>query len=282
MADERDFELLDDYLTHRMSEQDRSAFGQKLQADPDLQHEYALQQRMIQGIKDARSAELKSMLNKVAAPANGPANTLAFKIILGTVASLILAAGAYWYVDRGDLKTQEPQVLSEEQAPVEKPDEIEVEPEIKPEGVQTPVPVPVQPKVEQEKNQTSAGTEQSKPSLAKRPDPLQAPAGKSEEEPAFSSNTESGNSTLIVETNGENARYTFHYQFTGGKLILFGPFEQDQYAIREFSAAGKRTVFMYHNDRYYLLEDSDDRIRQLNPVTDPDLLEKLKDYHNSK
>ena len=305
MADERDFELLDDYLTNRrMSEHDRSAFEQKLQADPDLQHEYALQKRLIKGIKDARVAELKSMLNQVPIPANNPGNSLATKIILGTVVTIMIAATTYWYLNRDEIRLAEPKIPSQEQTPNEKIVSPEAGPEIEAEGDQ---PVNEKQTVESDKNQTSAGTEQSKPSLAKKPDPLQAPGDKSNEQiPAkepvldvFNPGSEdstsdsnqkkdnqpvynAGSSSLMVETDRENRRYTFHYQFRDGKLFLYGPFEKNLYEIMEFFAGEKRTVFLYYKDRYYLLEEADNNIRTLSPITDQALIRKLKEYRSSK
>ncbi|MEX2231824.1 MAG: hypothetical protein WD824_06675 [Cyclobacteriaceae bacterium] len=305
MADERDFELLDDYLTNRrMSEQDRSAFEQRLQADPDLQHEYALQKRLIKGIQDARIAELKSMLNQVPIPANNPGNTVATKIILGTVVTLMIAVATFWYLNRDEIRLAEPEIPSQEQAPGEKIVIPEAGTEIKPEGEQSAINE--KQIVESDKNQTSAGTEQSKPSLAKKPDPLNAPGDKSEQIPAKEPvldvfNPDSGvsdsdnslkkenqpvynpgNSSLMVETDRENRRYTFHYQFRDGKLFLYGPFEKNLYEIMEFFADEKRTVFLYYKDRYYLLEEADNKVRTLTPITDPALIKKLKEYRSSK
>ncbi|HET9487676.1 MAG TPA: hypothetical protein VFO54_09585 [Chryseosolibacter sp.] len=295
MADERDLELLDDYLTNRMSEQDRSAFEQKLQADPDLQHEYALQTRVIKGIRDARIAELKSMLNNVPVP-HAPGNALATKIAIGTVATLMIAAGAYWFISRDEVTAPETksdveqQVTQEDAQPL--PDAPPSEP--KEEEITTPEDNPVE-----EQNQTSAGTEQSKPSLAKKPEPLQAPTDRSKEpvldvfdpgaeEKSPESKTDiqpvlkSGKSSLLVETDRENSRYKFHYQFKEGKLFLYGPFEQNLYEIMEFFTNDKRTVFVYYNDRFYRLEETDTMIRPLEAITDKALLKKLREYRSSK
>jgi hypothetical protein len=306
MADERDFELLDDYITNRLSEADRAAFEQKLHADPDLQHEYALQQRLVEGIKHARAAELKSMLNRVSIPSNNPGNSLVTKVILGTVASLIIAAGGYWYFSAEDNDVVKPDtVTTRQERKAEKP--AVAQPEAKVSPKQQKPAVIQKPKIEGDKNQTSAGTEHSKPSLAKKPDPLKAPGEKQEgqnaadgpvfdvfdpttEDPARDNdvtgdkNTVDGptKSSLIVETDRFNGQYTFHYQFRDGKLLLFGPFEKNLYEIMEFAAKEKRTVFLYYKDRYYLLEEADANVRPLEPITDPALLQKLKEYRNSK
>lgn len=268
MAEERDLELLDDYLTHRMSDPDRRAFEQKLQSDPDLQQEYALQQRLISGIKDARVAELKSMLNQVPVPSSGPGNALATKIILGTFVTLIIAAASYWYISRDDVK------MADAPAPAEQPAKEELTP-AEPEGETEQEALPEESRVEQDKNQTSAGTEHSKPSLAKRPDPLQAPGEKNREEQT------PGNAALQVETDRNNAQYRFHYQFRDEKVLLYGPFEANSYEIVEVPTNNTRTKFLLYKEEYYRLDQTDDRIQPLKAVTDPALLKTLKESRSA-
>ena len=303
MADERDFELLDDYLTNRMSDQDRSAFEQKLEADPDLQHEYALQKRLIQGIKDARVAELKSMLKNVPVPSAGTGNTVATKIILGTVLTLMIAAAALWYFKNDEEAIPSQKANSEEQVPEKKSVERAVEPEAKPESKSESTTTREKQAIETDKNQTSAGTEHSKPSLAKKPAPLAAPGERrserdgpvldaatpdSEDSSGERNNiggdkpaTTPGNSSLMIETERNNARYAFHYQFRDGKLILFGPFEKNLYEVIELSKdAGN--AFLYYKDQYYPLDASDEAVRPLTAVSDSALLKKLRDYRNGK
>ena len=303
MADERDLELLDDYLTNQMSDQDRSAFEQKLKADPDLQHEYALQKRLIQGIKDARVAELKSMLNNVAVPSGGTGNTLGTKVLLGTLATIIIAGAAYWYLKQDQVAIPASEIKTEETVPTAEPPQSTV-PDARNEQQESSAKKE-QP-AEQDKNQTSAGTEHSKPSLAKKPDPLAAPGEKKSQEsegPVLDvftpenevNSSEDGNvnidkathvtpsaSSLLVETDRDNRRYNFHYQFKEGKLFLYGPFEKNLYEIMEFFAGDKRTIFLYYRDHYYLLPEADHQIRSLSAITDPELVKKLKEYRNSK
>ena len=291
MADERNIELLDDYLTNRMSSEDRSAFEQKLKADPDLQHEYSLQKRVIDGIKEARIAELKSMLNKVPVPSAGTGNTLAGKIIFGTVVSLMIAAAALWYFREEEIQVPEQKASSEQQSPAQKPAEPSVEPETNT-AVQESVAIEQQG-IEADKNQTSAGTEQSKPSLAKRPAPLAAPGAKKSADtggttPASSPGEENdknanqpaettGHSALMVETETANRDYSFHYQFRDGKLLLFGPFERGSYDVLELTSGDKSGAFLFYKEHYYHLSEADAQIKPLTPITDPALIQKLED-----
>ena len=305
MADERDFELLDDYLTNHMSDEDRSAFEQKIKADPDLQHEYALQKRLIQGIKDSRVAELKSMLNNVPVPANGTGSAVATKALLGVVATIIIAATAYWFLREDENNKSTPQVTTEENFPTLKRPETQVLPEAKSEEQESPSAQ--RQTIETDKNQTSAGTEHSKPSLSKKPDPVSAPGEKKTEQSqspvldVFTPDSESEEtktennvnrdadnalsktaSRLVVETDRDNRRYSFHYQFRDGKLLLYGPFEKNLYEIMEFFADEKRTAFLYYKDHYYLLQEADEQVKPLSAITDQNLLRKLKEYRSSK
>lgn len=272
MADERDFELLDDYLTNRLSERDRSAFEQKLQADPDLQHEYALQKRLIKGIKDARVAELKGMLNKV--PVSGNAgNSIATKILVGSVIAVIVAATGYWYLTSREEIIDQPATLSQqpaerERAPIEAPSPV-VTPQ------QEPSVSAERPAAEPEKNQTSAGTEHSKPSLARRPDPLQSPAGTPGAD--GSRRGDIRRSSLVVETV-ENSEYSFHYQISGSTLKLYGPFEQEPYSVLDYDHNGSRQSALRYKDDFYLLESDANEVRRLEPVTDAAVLEMLQTH----
>lgn len=286
MADERDLELLDEYLTNRLSEQDRSAFEQKLQADPDLSNEYMLQQRLVKGIQDARVAELKSMLNKIPVSASGPEKTLASKMAVGAVVTLLVATAAYWYFNQDQAtKIAQPEVPVKEQASEEKPliPQAESHPTAEP-GKETPPPL------ETDKNQTSAGTESSKSSQSPVTTPQektnkdQSPVLDKSDPPTEENEKQNArvvnpnNSSLIVETDKVNSRYSFHYQFSGRKIFLYGPFEKNQYKIIEFFSDENHTIFLHYKDNYYLLEKRDATVRPLTPITDEALLKKLREY----
>lgn len=284
MADERDLKLLDDYLANRMGEQDRTTFEQRLEADPDLQHEYALQKQLIQGIREARIAELKAMLNNVpVSPANS-GNATASKIAIGAVATVAIAVAAYWFL-REDATPQPVEARTEQPAPVEEPVVPQTTTE-EPEQPHREPPRVAQQPVETDKNQTSAGTEHSKPSLARRPSPLSAPTDRAPDAPDATPDTGNDlaipNSTSIsVKTDRGTSRYTFHYQFREGKLFLFGPFDEAPYKVVELSADGRRTAFLFYQDSYYELTPTGEEIKPLTPVTDEGQIRKLDEVRTS-
>lgn len=304
MADERDLELLDDYLSNRMGGAERSDFEGRLQADPDLQNEYTLQKNLVQGIREARVSELKSMLNKVPVPSGGHGGALTSKAVLGAV-TIIIAAATYWYLTRSEKPAPGPDAVVEQEIPGQQPVEPSNVPE---EKILADEKKPAPPEsVDPDRNQTSAGTEHSKPSLSKKPDPVKEPAKKDEadksnqqpvldvfvpgaEEESAGDNRNVADpgslrptgSSLAVETDTKNSRYSFHYQFRDGKLFLYGPFEKNLYEIMEFFSDRKRTVFLYYNNHYYLLSESDSQVRPLTAIKDPALLKKLDESRSSQ
>ncbi|HEX8039046.1 MAG TPA: hypothetical protein VF490_07830, partial [Chryseosolibacter sp.] len=156
MADERDLELLDDYLSNRMGGAERSDFEGRLQADPDLQNEYALQRNLVQGIRDARVSELKSMLNKVPVPSGGHGSALSSKAMLGAVA-IIIAAATYWFLMRSEKPALKPNAVAEREVTGQQPVEPSTIPE---EKASTDEKNPANPEAtDPDRNQTSAGTE---------------------------------------------------------------------------------------------------------------------------
>lgn len=302
MADERDLELLDDYLSNRMGGVDRSEFEQKIQADPDLRSEYSLQKALLQGIRDARAAELKSMLRNVPVSSRGQGNALAGKALLAAL-TIVLAATTYWFLTREKGSVQIPAPAAEQKITDEQPVVSSAPPESN--ARRDEAKPPVRKTIpEPDKNQTSAGTEHSQPSLSKKPDPILPPAEKKEDKaneagqdalnPASDKETSGGDSkgtdgelrpngsSFLVQPVTGNSRYTFHYQFRDGKLFLYGPFTKDQYTVSEFFTNDTRAVFLHYDNRYYLLDRENSEVKPLTPLTDRVLLEKLDKYRGSK
>ena len=82
----------------------------------------------------------------------------------------------------------------------------------------------------------------------------------------------------MVETDTEHKKYTFHYVFQDGKLILYGAFEKHLYEILEFISDDKRTVVLFYKENYYLLDINKSTPTVLTPIRDRRLLKKLSEY----
>ena len=289
MATERDFELLDDYLTNRLSETERSAFEKKLNADPDLRTEYNFQQNLVKGIQKARVAELKTMLNNTPVPPVSTGSTVIGKIVAGTLITGAAVTGLYlFFNDKEEAKpAQELVAPTQEQA---------IESQETPEGSNNPSAQQDEPQDQEESPSNSSSEE---PVVEPQVEPKQpqldvydpqaeedGSAGEKETTEGLTSAKEdssprNASSSIPVEVDPENKKYTFHYQFADGKLQLYGPFEKNLYEIMEFFNDDKRTVFLFYKDDYYLLKEDNDQVKQLTAIKDQALIKKLKEYRSN-
>lgn len=282
MALERDLELLDDYLAGKLTGQDKAAFEETLKADQELQQELRFQQDLIEGIRQARITELKTMLNNIpVAPGNVGTVSTATKIISSLVVVGIVTTAVYLYVDKKETtqdktgtevptsetvipveperKEESNSVVSDNRNPVSGQSEIKAE---KPANEPKPA---VQPKLdvytpETEEDQIQAAREHAQLEIISK---------------AFIT------SSIEVETDSGSRKYNFHYMFKENKLVLFGSFENNLYEILEFIAGDQRTVFLYYNNEYYLLDLTRTAPTLLIPIKDKALLAKLKQYRGN-
>jgi hypothetical protein len=306
MATERDFELLDNYLTNRLAPEEVSAFEQKLQADPDLKNEYNLQQKLVASIKNARVAELKAMLNTVPIPPiHGGGTSLITKLVIGTFVTALVATSIYLFFSNQE-ETQDSATLENTVAPAQEqfaPVEPDTEPVLPGEQQPTASTSSEAQHAEISKKQESAAIAGNKTTGKKKNTPeskatsiqpgldVYDPSADTNMETPVSSQNEvtsttiSGSvkkgSSIAVEVDNRNKKYTFHYQLSNDKLQLYGPFEQNLYEIMEFFSDDKRTVFLYYKDGYYLLKENNGKITDMKPIKDESLIKKLKEYRKN-
>src|SRR5688572_22035039 len=114
MALEQDLELMDDYLSNRMDSTEKAAFEERLKNEPTLSEEYKLQQSLVQGIKQARIAELKTMLNSIPVTSLPTTPTALLTKIGGWVAITgLVATATYFYVNRNESKPANPEPVEQ-------------------------------------------------------------------------------------------------------------------------------------------------------------------------
>ncbi|HEX5169318.1 MAG TPA: hypothetical protein VFW11_09090 [Cyclobacteriaceae bacterium] len=281
MATERDLELLDDYLSNRMKGQEKLDFEKRLEADSSLQGELGLQKGFIDGIKKARVAELKAMLSEIAVPA--PSNTsLMVKAALTIVVVAAVGTGLYFLVDKDEMQVQTEAPKQEKiasQPPNEESDVVENKKNAEPSKDTEVIQKDTKTKAENIKADKKSAVESGplkQPSVAPY-DPTkelehsdEKPQNMEESTPAVS------NSSITVVTDNSDKKLDFHYQFKDGKLFLLGSFEKDLYEILEFFNNNKRTIFLYYNSNYYLLDEGRAEPTPLKAITDQSLLQKLK------
>lgn len=283
MVTEKNLELLDLYVSNRMSVDEKAAFEKQLHADAELLQEFQLQQKVIEGLRQARVAELKNMFNNVPASALTGSSAAFIKATVGVVVTGIIATGIYFYLKP---EVNKPQIPVAEEAKVESPEPTKAE-EIQP-GPETPIEaVPV----EEKKFEKSAPKKITK--KEKAAEPVAKPAiDVFEPEADLDSQATASTVAPIKEATAEkvthgsialgidktNKKYPFHYQFKDDSLLLFGPFEKNVYEIMEFfSDDNKRTIFLFYKDHYYFLKEDSEKIKPLKAISDPALIKKLRD-----
>lgn len=267
------FELIDDYLTGKLSETDKAAFEQQLAADPTLKAEVDLQRQIVEGVRQARVAELKAMLNQV--PVGGSASFTNW--VAGIAAVAVVGAVTLWYVS--------------EEADVTQKDEIPAQVELAAPAPQVPdQAAPASPDtkepVEQAKVEPKAKVTEKPKAIEQNPvvQPkldVVDPSGelnsdsRSDEEGVATVGTQTDSKTLEVKIISDG-RYDNHYQLDQGVLILYGDFEKTLYEIIEIQG-DEPLAFLYHQNRYYKLSGNSNAIQKLIAITDPQLISKLRE-----
>jgi len=284
MALEKDLELLDDYLSNRLSGEERTAFEKKLEADPELKQELNIQQGLVEGIRKARITELKSMLNNIpVAPAHGGQTSMLIKAGTWVAITGLVITGVYFYFlnDNSPELIQEPTTTEQPEVktnpvPTEEPKESEA---VKTEEA----PVKEAEKVKEKKTEEAVAPAVTKKPSLKVYDPskdehVDEATKKYEQEQLEIISKAFVTSSTVVETDTEHKKYTFHYVFQDGKLILYGAFEKHLYEILEFISDDKRTVVLFYKENYYLLDINKTTPTVLTPIKDRRLLKKLSEY----
>lgn len=300
MASEKDLELLDQYVSNRLTAQDRTAFEKKLTADSSLKQEFQIQQKVVEKIREARVKELKTMFNSVPTSALETGKTsVGTQVALWVAVAGVIGAGVYFYLASDsidapkDLSKQEqvtndiPQTTEPHQDATAKDESPAVTQDEKP-STESVTP-PAENKEERvEAPQASNGVKSEEEPKGPAPLDIFDPTEENKESPdkkgpaGIAESKPLNKSSIAVELDSNNKKYDFHYQFKDGKLFLYGAFEKNLYEIMEFFSDNKRTVFLFYKDNYYLLNEEGDAVKPLAPISDPTLLKKLKDYRGTR
>lgn len=272
------FELIEDYLTNRLDDGARRAFEHQMQGDPQLQAEVKMQQGIIEGVKSARAAELKAMLNNV--PISGATSSaLTGKIAIATISTVIIGTALYF-----GLKTSPAEQPQVEQPTIEESISQNTTPQ-QVESITESTEEPTQEEAKAPKKVPAPKTNAAKPASPKI-DVMDLTAdmedNKEDNAPLLTSDKpQISTSTLEVETDNTNKTYSFHYQFKDGKLVLYGPFDGSLYEIIEING-GSHHVFLYYKNSYYHVDELEQQITPLIMIRDFELLSKLEAFRNKK
>jgi hypothetical protein len=274
MALEKDLELLDNYLANRLSEHDRVDFEKKLETDPELKNELTFQQSLVEGIRNARAAELKTMFNTIPVPPYLSQGAITTKIIASLLVAGLVASGIYYLITQDE---------ASEVTVIEQPEQLSDNGIERSESVEDTATTTVTPIITETTNtKENTVTKETTVTQLKKADKsstatLDATLKRERELVKVVSSTFVTSSTEVV-TDNSLLNYTFHYAFKNKKLMLYGSFEQSQYQILEFITADEHVFFLNYKGNYYLLDDKNNTPTPLMPIKDPQLLKQLKEF----
>lgn len=274
-----EIERIDNYIANRLSAQEVEAFEKELEGNPSLKEEVQFQRQVADGIRKARAAELKRMLNNIPVSGNtwGPGKIAATALTAG----LVLTALYYYSSDNDQVAatavtTHESGKIEEQ--PIQKTEETTSRetmalPE-KEDKTSSPV-IKTQPKKNEEPTITTPVT---KPALdVVDPSEEMINDNDTRTESASAKGNSIEVSKMEVVTSASEKKYNFHYQFQGGKLMLYGPFDKNLYEVLEIHG-DSHALFLYFKNNYYLLDEKQTKIKQLTPIRDAELLKRLREY----
>jgi len=272
------FELIDDYLTGKLSEQDKKSFEQQLSSDPALQADLELQTEIILGLKAARAAELKTMLNHVVI--TKPAIYFTpLRIAAGLIGAAVIATSLYYYLDKNE-SFNTTQLSSSFADSIRQSEQNERE-TIKDSTItedateELPLKTDSPPKASTPAPAISPIQHENKPAID-----ILNPSEELTVEESTPPVTESRAAIVKIEINiiSTERKFKSHYQFSNGKLVLYGDFDKDLYEIIEVNGQQTRSLFLNYKTAYYLLDESQKEITILKEITDPVLIQKLKSF----
>jgi hypothetical protein len=278
-------ELLETYFEGSMTEGERQDFLNQVSTDADLRQEFNFQSEIIEGLKQARITELKTMLDNV--PVSGGIGSGSMLSKIASVGGVILVAGlSYYYLSdknseqeqikpKQTIESFDDLILTEEKSIDE--DAIGINNEI---GQVAEAEIKESTTAKGNKNvriEKSSVPQIRKPELI---EPLELIEESDEEfetpSSGISDKSASPLSAIDVEIDNSKKKFSFHYQLKDGKLFLFGSFDKGLYEILEFNTSDGKTLFLYYKDKYYGLSKTQNDITPLNEVTEATLTTKLE------
>lgn len=283
------FELIDDYLSNKLTAAEKEAFEKQLNNDPSLISDLDFQKRIVEGIRTARAAELKSMLSKV--PVGGSSISMDFpvmKMAAGIIAAGAVGAAIYFYVTRGetppfDKAATDLNKIEQLKEPEKQPEDVT---KVARDSAESEAPVVAPEKESKKEPARKKSTSKAEVKPAEKPK-LEVADPSTELESSDNTKTENPTASLRrsditpshiqVDIDSSSKKYDFHYQFVNGKLVLYGSFDKSLYEVLEING-DSHSVFLFYKNSYYLLDEGQHKITKLEPITDKALISKLKEY----
>lgn len=287
-------ELIEQYLSGRMSENDMVEFEQMLSTDPLLNKEFLFQQDIVQAIQETRKQELITKLDAIDVSGLTDTSGLLNLKTIAAASVLIIGGVVSYFMLSGDDVTPENDQISTIEIVEEPKESSNVSTVTIEESASSDESFDVQPEdvIEEEKLED----ESTVTSISISKDELDA-INSSEINDDFgdfddddfnlsgppenfmNSKGEFEHSTIGVIISNNKKKYSFHYQIKDNTLFLFGNFDK-VYEVLEFNTGNSSDLFFVYEDKYYNLNEAQSSIAPLEEMDLEETME-LKQKMNS-
>ncbi len=268
------FKKVEAYFNNEFSDTEKADFLNEVETNTELNTEFNFQKDVINGIKEARKAELKAMLNQVPISAVSTASTGLYKVILGGAATILLGTAFWYYANSEQSTTQVEETVAVISSESEKGSDIKIE---KKNPVTSSAVDPKETKEPTLAHTKATSTQAITPNLPSSEDVMDS--GDISEEKvdvpeAISNSPINLNSKINVEVKLKK-KYSFHYQYSNKGIVLYGDFKEGLFEILELNKNESTDYYLFYKSNYYYINEKSGEITALKPVTNKSLKNKL-------
>ena len=281
-------EQIEAYLRNELSVEDKVIFEEMIRRDPLLKNELELQHDIVDVIRHYRKNQLKARLNQVPMDVATTGRSYGYKAAGVALAGLLLVGSLGWLAyDRFAPAHQPEPVTPNKSQQTDMPDSIfgnpsenktvpatpevkdqrtpskDLAPKIQPAVKNTNVPKPEVTVPEDGQNTENTLTKTQEDSRVPSGDITLSPVGKNPK-------------SVQVSIISQDPKHQFHYNFSEGKLVLYGRFEQ-LYEILDFNSKAGKQVYLYYQQNFYRLNENQVSTAPLQKVNNPQLIQTLKE-----
>ncbi len=276
-------EIIEQYITGKLTGEELIQFQNELHKDPILQSEVALQKEIIHSVQQFRKLQLKQRMDNIAVSAGNSYTGLK------VAASIVLAGLVTFGVFNYNLQQKVENFNNQSITPInnqknEQTDNLDSSPEIaKSNSAESltnkeslkPVTNVIKPKELSIKNSEST---------------VIATVPNADYHNGDEHLIKDGNVTLpkgeLAQGNGDHTlkaevivddldKSRFHYKYFSGKLFLYGEFA-NPYELLEWNSAEGKKLFLKYNSEYYKIKDNQMEPIKLEKIMDKKLLNELR------
>ncbi|VXD12815.1 hypothetical protein [Marinoscillum sp. 108] len=300
---------IDSYLRNELSSSELSAFEAEMSNNPELMDQVRFEQTVVEGISQYRKAELKARLDAIEIGSGwmgiGQLGSSALvKSVGGVLVASLVGVSAYFVFTAEENITSPEIIESIEITSPKQSESYQFEfPELSVQKVSSVVSES-SPNVAEKSSATSDEKVKALPTVQKSvasvdeetefvpvvdlPDlgELSEEKGLKIEDANLPEMNEmdvvssKGESPISVETIQRNSE-SIKYKYFDGKLFLYGDFKSTPYEIIEINRPSERKLYLFYDQEYYSIIVSD-KVQELSPITNHQLLQELEIVRNNK